>query len=304
MPPAFVQANTNGRLHPAAEPSVSPLNRGFLYGDAIYEVWRTYHGVVFAWEEHWRRLERSAAALYLPLPWSQAEIWREVARTAAAYRAAAHDEGELYIRLQISRGGGAIGLDIALADRAEYVILVQPCPANSAETMRQGLRLTVATALRRNPTESLNPAWKTGNYLNNILCLREARARGADDVLMLNLRGEITEAATSNVALVRGGEVLTPPLAAGILGGITRALLLTPIAAEAGLTARECPLRIADVARGEECFLLSTTKGISAVGSVDETRFRVGADTVTARLQAAYAAYVQRSAAGHPTLRV
>lgn len=304
MPPAFVQANTNGRLHPAAEPSVSPLNRGFLYGDAIYEVWRTYHGVVFAWEEHWRRLEQSAAALYLPLPWSQAEIWREVARTAVAYRAAAHDEGELYIRLQISRGGGAIGLDIALADRAEFVILVQPCPANSAETMRQGLRLTVATALRRNPTESLNPAWKTGNYLNNILCLREARARGADDVLMLNLRGEITEAATSNVALVRGGEVLTPPLAAGILGGITRALLLTPIAAEAGLTARECPLRIADVARGEECFLLSTTKGISAVGSVDETRFRVGADTVTARLQAAYAAYVQRSAAGHPTLRV
>jgi branched-chain amino acid aminotransferase len=304
MPPAFVQANTNGRLHPAAEPSVSPLNRGFLYGDAIYEVWRTYHGVVFAWEEHWRRLEQSAAALYLPLPWSQAEIWREVARTAVAYRAAAHDEGELYIRLQISRGGGAIGLDIALADRAEFVILVQPCPANSAETMRQGLRLTVATALRRNPTESLNPAWKTGNYLNNILCLREARARGSDDVLMLNLRGEITEAATSNVALVRGGEVLTPPLAAGILGGITRALLLTPIAAEAGLTARECPLRIADVARGEECFLLSTTKGISAVGSVDETRFRVGADTVTARLQAAYAAYVQRSAAGHPTLRV
>jgi branched-subunit amino acid aminotransferase/4-amino-4-deoxychorismate lyase len=304
MPPAFVQANTNGRLHSAAEPSVSPLNRGFLYGDAIYEVWRTYHGVVFAWEEHWRRLEQSAAALHLPLPWSQAEIWREVARTAAAYRAETNDEGELYIRLQISRGGGAIGLDIALADRAEYVILVQPCPVNSAETMLQGLRLTVATTLRRNPTESLNPAWKTGNYLNNILCLREARARGADDVLMLNLRGEITEAATSNVAWVRGGEVLTPPLAAGILGGITRALLLAPIAVEAGLTTRECPLRIADLAQAEECFLLSTTKGISAVGSVDDTRFQVGADTATARLQAAYAAYVQRSAASHPALRV
>ena len=56
MPTHYIQANTNGRLHPASEPSIAPLNRGFLYGDAIYEVWRTYHGVIFAWEEHWKRM--------------------------------------------------------------------------------------------------------------------------------------------------------------------------------------------------------------------------------------------------------
>src|SRR5437762_3599983 len=83
--------------------------------------------------------------------------------------------------------------------------------------------------LRRNPAESLNPAWKTGNYLNNILCLREAKTRGADEVVILNLAGEVTEAAVCNLAFVRGGEFITPPLQAGILGGITRSLLLEEI---------------------------------------------------------------------------
>ena len=88
MTASFIQANTNGRLHRGDEPSLAPLNRGFLFGDAIYEVWRTYGGVVFAWEEHWRRLERSAKALYFNLPWSAAEIFAEIRRTVAAFRTA------------------------------------------------------------------------------------------------------------------------------------------------------------------------------------------------------------------------
>ena len=301
---SYIQANTNGRLHPATEPSVAPLDRGFLYGDAIYEVWRTYHGVVFAWDEHYDRLERSAAALDLALPWTRREIFAELARTAAAFRAAARFPGELYIRLQVSRGGGAIGLDVALADRAGFVVLVQPCPANSAEAMQRGLRLARATQLRRNPPESLNPAWKTGNYLNNILCLREARARGADDVLMVNLRGEVTEAATSNIAFVRDGGVITPPAAAGILEGITRALLLSRLAPAAGLRATEMTVFPADFAGMTECFLLSTTKGISPVAAIDGRSFAVGADTVTARLTERLADYTRAQAAAHPERRV
>src|ERR1700712_5283831 len=117
MTASYIQANTNGRLHSANEPSVSPLNRGFLYGDAIYEVWRTYHGVIFAWEEHWRRLEQSAAALHLSLPLQPDSALAEIQRTVAAYRRICPGADELYIRLQITRGAGAIGLDIALADR-------------------------------------------------------------------------------------------------------------------------------------------------------------------------------------------
>lgn len=299
----FIQANTNGRLHAADEPSITPLNRGYLYGDAIYEVWRTHQRVIFAWEEHYDRLERSAAALYLVLPWTREEMLRQVLRTAAAFRQAASFSGELYIRLQVTRGGGAIGLDVALADRADYVLLAQPCPLNSPEVLRRGLRLALATSLRRNPVESLSPAWKTGNYLNNILGLREAKARGADEVLMLNLRGEVTEASTSNVAFVGPDGVITPRLEDGILGGITRALILDRLAPAAGVPVREGVVRPEDFARMSECFLLSTTKDLTPVAAIDETRFKVGPETVTARLNAAMAEFTRQSAASHPERR-
>ena len=300
----FIQANTNGRLHAANEPSIAPLNRGFLYGDAIYEVWRTQAGVIFTWEEHWARLERSARALYLELPLPAGQMLEEIRRTAAAYRAHTAYSGELYIRLQVTRGGGPIGLDTALADRPDFVLLVQPFPAVAAEKLRDGLRLSLATALRRNPVEALSPAWKTGNYLNNILCLREARARGADEVVILNQAGEVTEAAVSNIAFVRDGVVVTPPLSAGILGGITRELVVHTIAPAAGVAAREDPVRPEDFAGMQECFLLSTTKDVAAVAAIDGTRFAVGATTVTARLQAAFADYARNYATGHAAWRV
>ena len=300
----FIQANTNGRLHAADEPSITPLNRGFLYGDAIYEVWRTHAGVIFTWEEHWARLERSARALYLELPLPAGPMMEEIRRTAAAYRARTAYSGELYIRLQVTRGGGSIGLDTALADRPEFVLLVQPCPTVAAEKLRDGLRLSLATALRRNPVDALNPAWKTGNYLNNILCLREARSRGADEVVILNQSGDVTEAAVSNIAFVREGVVITPPLAAGILGGITRDLVLNTIAPAVGVVAREESVRPADFARMQECFLLSTTKDVGPVAAIDGTKFTVGAKTVTARLKAAFADYARGYATDHAAWRV
>jgi branched-chain amino acid aminotransferase len=304
MPLPYIQANTNGRLHEAHEPSLSPLNRGFLYGDAIYEVWRTYHRIVFGWEEHFRRLEKSARALHLNLPWTRTDMFAEIARTVTAFRDATSFHDDVYIRLQVSRGEGAIGLDVALADRPEFVLLVQPCPQNSSEVLRHGIKLSIATTLRRNPIESLSPAWKTGNYLNNILGLREARARGADDVVMLNLRGEVTEAATSNIAFVRDQEVLTPPLDAGILEGITRGLLLGRVAAAAGIRAREAVVLPKDLPTMTECFLLSSTKDVTPVGSIDDLRYNVGTDTVSARLKAAFAGYARESAAMHPELKV
>lgn len=301
---SFVQANTNGRLHPAGEPSISPLNRGFLYGDAIYEVWRTYHGVVFAWAEHWERLEGSARALHLKMPFGADSLREEIRRTVAAYRAAGGAGDDLYIRLHVTRGAGAIGLDIALADRPDFVLLVQPCPRLSEEHLRRGQKLSVARELRRNPAEALNPAWKTGNYLNNLLCLREAKARGADEVVILNLAGEVAEAAVSNLAFVRAGKLITPPLSAGILAGVTRRLVLAGIASEAGLEGREAAVRPEDFAQCEECMLLSTTRDVIPVGAIDRTGFRVGPDTASMRLKAAFAAYARRYADEHPEGRV
>jgi branched-chain amino acid aminotransferase len=300
----FIQANTNGRLHDAREPSLAPLNRGFLYGDAVYEVWRTYDGVIFAWEEHLGRLVGSAAALHLGLPLSAAEFLAEIRRTAAAFRSASGHSGELYIRLQVTRGGGPIGLDTALAAHPDYVVIVQPCPETSPEKARSGLRLSLATGLRRNPVDALNPAWKTGNYLNNVLCLREARARGADEVVMLNHAGEVTEAAVSNVAFVLGGSLVTPPLSAGILGGITRGLILSRIAGAAGVEAVEETIRPDRLGAMDECMLLSTTKDITPVAAIDGTTFRVGPDSVTARIKAAFSDFARSHARAHPGLAV
>ncbi len=304
MSVSFIQANTNGRLHGAHEPSISPLNRGFLYGDAIYEVWRTYRGVIFAWEEHWRRLEESARALHLDLLFTRGPMLDEIRRTIAAFRAATNFTGELYIRLQITRGSGAIGLDTALAERADFVLLVQPCPELTVAKMTTGLTLSVATTVRRNSIESLSPAWKTGNYLNNVLALREARSRGADEVVILNLAGEITEAAVSNIGFVRDGIVLTPPVSAGILCGITRGLLLDKIAAEAGVTMREETVRPEDLAGIEECFLISTTKDVMPVAAIDAARFRVYPESVAMRLKAAFGNYVTEYVRDHPELKV
>jgi branched-chain amino acid aminotransferase len=304
MTAPYIQANTNGRLHAAHEPSLTPLNRGFLYGDSIYEVWRTYHGTIFAWNEHWQRLERSAHALYMKLPFSADEMLAEIRRTVAAFRTAGGTTNEVYIRLQIARGAGAIGLDTALADQPEFVLLVQSNPTLSPTQMRDGLRLSVATSLRRNAAECLNPAWKTGNYLNNLLCLREARTRGADEVVILNQAGEVTEAAVSNIAFVRDGALITPPLSAGILGGITRGLLLDKIAAHAKVPTREIAVRTEDFSSMEECMLLSTTKDLVPVSAIDETRFRIGSGTTGARLKEAFADYARSYAAEHPTLKM
>ncbi|RRK01309.1 aminotransferase class IV [Opitutaceae bacterium TAV4] len=292
----FIQANTNGRLHRADEPSISPLNRGFLYGDAIYEVWRTYHGVLFGWEEHWDRLERSAAALHLSLPFTPAAMLGEIQKTTAAFRAATGEQGDLYVRLQVTRGCGPIGLDIALADRTDFVLLVQPVPKLSASKLEEGLNLSLATTLRRNPADTLNPAWKTGNYLNNILCLREARARGADEVVITNQRGEITEAAVCNIAFIKAGEIITPALDAGILAGITRGLLFSDVAAKAGVRIREAVILPSDLPAMDECCLLSTTKDLQPVGSIDSHRFKTGPDTVTRHVKAAFAAFAREVA--------
>ncbi|HVW19852.1 MAG TPA: aminotransferase class IV [Opitutaceae bacterium] len=300
----YIQANTNGRLHSAAEPSLSPLDRGFLYGDAVYEVWRTYHGVLFAWDEHWERLGRSARALSLRIPFAPEALQAEIRRTVAAYRAGGGGGDDLYIRLQLTRGSGAIGLDIALAGEPSFVLLVQPCPRLSAEHLARGQRLSVARGLRRNPVDALDPAWKTGNYLNNLLCLREAKERGADEVVILNQAGEVTEAAVSNIAFVREGRLLTPPLSAGILSGVTRRLVLGGVAAEAGLEVVESAVRPEAFASCQECMLLSTTKDVVPVAAIDGAAFRVAPDTASMRLKAAFAAFARRYAELHSGWRV
>ena len=300
----FIQANTNGELHDANSATLSPLNRGFLYGDAIYEVWRTYHCVLFAWEEHWRRLEKSAESLGLSIPWSADHVLREIMATVRAFYATAEEKGDLYIRLQIYRGEGELGLDTQLADRPGFIILVKRVPTITTTHLATGLDVAIASGVRRNPIECLNPAWKTGNYLNNIVGLKEAKSRGFDDVLFANLAGELTEASTSNLAFIQGNRWITPPTSAGILHGITRAKTLALVAQEAGLIAVERTIRPEALGEYEEAMLLSTTKDVQPVGRIEETSFRTGPESVTRRLKGAFASMAREYADAHPELAV
>jgi branched-chain amino acid aminotransferase len=300
----YIQANTNGRLHDAAEPSLTVLDRSFLYGDAVYEVWRTVHGIAFTFDEHFERLESSARALFLQLPFDRDGLLSEMRRTCGAFVQRAGWQGELYIRLQLSRGGGPIGLDPALAGAPTFVLIVQPLRGWPDDVLERGVNLSVATTLRRNPANALNPAWKTGNYLNNLLCLREAKGRDADEVVILNMEGEVTEAAVSNILFARGGKLVTPPLSAGILAGVTRRLLLERVAPAAWVQVLEERIRPVDLASFEECGLASTTKDITPVASIDEHRFGRPGDGVLARLKGAFAAYMDDYAVEQNRYRV
>jgi len=303
--PDFVQANTNGRLHDAREPSLSPLDRGFLYGDAVYEVWRTYGGILFGVAEHWERLEASAAGLGLRLPLSR-EVWLDEARrTIVASRQQTRWAGEHYVRLQVTRGGGPIGLDPALAGTdATWVLLVKPLADLTDAELDSGLKVELARVVRRNDTRTLPPSLKTGNYLNNVLALREALAVGAQEVLMVNLAGRLTEGSVRNFWFVENDTVLTPPFEEGLLAGVTRRIMFEHLAASAGLRLVEAALMPEDLPRFSECFVTSTTQDIAPVASIGPHRFQLGPGTATRRLKSAFRAYVEKYNQAHPEFRV
>jgi len=303
MESPYIQANTNGRLHDAREPSLPANDRGFLYGDSVYEVWRTYDGAVFAFDEHWLRLERSARALAIPLSLGRSELAEQLRRTAAAFVEHTGHVGPMHLRAQFSRGGGTLGLDPALAEGQTYVVLSQRLRTIPTEKLRAGFMLSVARELRRNPRDSLDPSWKTGNYLNNLLCLRDARQRGADETLILNHAGRVTEAAVANVFFVRKHTIVTPPLADGLLAGITRGLLLDRIAARLGVVALEESVTPDDFRFFDGCFLASTTNDLVPVSSIDEHRFALDDLSLVWKLKAGFQNYASEYAAAHPELR-
>jgi branched-chain amino acid aminotransferase len=302
---AYIQANTQGRLHDAREASLSPLDRGFLYGDAVYEVWRTYGGVLFALDEHWERLGASAAGLGLRLPIDRPGLLEEIRRTVAAARQKTQWTGEFYVRLQISRGAGPIGLDPELAGpHAQWVLLVKPLADLTDSELNTGLRVELARSVRRNDARTLPPSLKTGNYLNNVLALREALAAGAQEVLMVNLAGRLTEGSVRNFWFVEGDTAWTPPLEEGLLAGVTRRILFEHVAPASGIPLREALLTPEDLPRFSECFVTSTTQDVAPVAAIGAQRFQLGAGTLTLRLKKAFQDYVKDYERIHRELRV
>ena len=285
--------NLNGTLVPPTEAKVSVFDRGFLYGDSVYEVVRTYGGRPFAMDRHLDRLHASAARIGMELPWDDARIAAEVERTLAA---AGNEES--YVRIVATRGAGPIGLDPALAEDPQLLVIVQPIHLPPPEAYERGVKVQLV-GVRRNLREAIDPRAKTGNYLNNVLALREARAHGAYEAVMLDAEGRITEGSTSNLFVVKDGRLITPPSAVGILEGVTRAVLFE-VAKEQGIPVEERDVRPADLLAADEAMITSSVREILPVVRVgvngDEYPIGAGAPgPMVRRITDAFHAWARRS---------
>jgi branched-chain amino acid aminotransferase len=283
--------NMDGALVAPRDAVVSVFDRGFLYGDSVYEVIRTYRGRLFQQEAHLARLARSAARLALPLPWRPERTRAELARTLAASLggdpsdpgAAPWNAGERSLRLIMTRGAGEIGLDPALAVDPRAIVIATALRAPPLAAYRTGVPCRVVH-IRHDAPEAVDTTAKTGAHLANVLAVAEARAAGADEALLLDREGYVTEGASSNVFVVRNGALETPPLAAGILEGVTRGIVLA-LARQAGIDVREVPLRPGDLASSDEMFLTSTGREVLPVTVLDGRPIGTGAvGPLTSRL--------------------
>jgi branched-chain amino acid aminotransferase len=254
-------ANIDGKLVPREQAGISAFDRGFLYGDSVYETIRTYAGRPFLVQRHLSRLQASAERLLLRLPIGKSEIANRVHQSIGAA-----GNPESLVRVILTRGPSAIGLDPALAKEPTLVVLVSGFMPLPAQVYQNGVQVQLASIVR-NPIRALDPRIKTSNQLNNILAYMEAKSAGCAEAFMLNAAGELAEGTTSNIFVVSGGVLFTPPLGAGILEGITRELVLE-LARREGIPTREQTLHPEDLHGAEECFLTATTKEILPVVEV------------------------------------
>ena len=278
----------NGSLVEPEEARISVFDRGFLYGDSVYEVLRTYSGVAFELEAHLSRLESSAERIGMRLPVSADEFAREVGET---HRHSGNVES--YIRIVSTRGAGQLGLDPALAEHPVRVVMAMPLSPPPPEVYRSGATIALVS-VRRNLRTAIDPRAKTGNYLNSVMALAEARRRGAHEAVMLDHRDYVTEGASSNVFAVIGTTVFTPPHDIGILEGITRSVVFR-VAAEGGLRVLELPLSERALHEADEVFITSSIREVVPVVRVDDTLVgngRVG--PVYGKIRALFDAYVER----------
>lgn len=282
----------NGGFYQREKAVVSVFDHGYLYGDGIYETLRTYGGRVFKLGEHSRRLSRSAGKIYLRLPFDDTGMEDAVRETLERNGLAVPDK-DAYVRVTVSRGPGELGLDPDLCPEPTVVIIAKEFKGYPHEMYEEGIGVLVATT-RRNPPSSLDPAIKSTNFLNNILAKVEAKNAGAYEALMLNQDGYVAEGTISNVFMVSGGTLLTPPEEAGILMGVTRGFVIG-LAEGLGIPVKEELITPDRLMSADEVFITNTTMEVMPVTAVDGVKVGTGRVGETVKsLRAAYSEEVIR----------
>ena len=266
----------DGKYYDEKTAKISVFDHGLLYGDGVFEGIRAYNGRVFKLKDHIERLSYSAKAILLTIPISPEEMSRAVVATCAKNKLT-----NGYIRLVVTRGVGTLGLNPNRCKNPSVIIIAGTIQLYPEEMYAKGMEI-VTVATTRNLHNSVNPAIKSLNYLNNILAKIEANIAGVEEAIMLNSEGFVAECTGDNIFIIKGNQLLTPPLSAGALYGITRGTVME-IAKEAGLQVSEPNLTRYDLFNADECFLTGTGAEIIPVTKIDGRVIGTGKPGATTR---------------------
>jgi branched-chain amino acid aminotransferase len=252
----------NGELLPVSAANISVLDHGLLYGDGVFEGIRFYNHRAFKLDEHLHRLERSAKVIALTLPYTRDQMSDAVKQLILAFHA---PDG--YLRIVLTRGEGAMGLDPRGCTKPNLFIIAGQLHLVSEEARQQGIRVVIAS-IRRLPLDGLDPRIKSLNYLNHILARIEANNAGADEAILLNQQGRIAEGSSENVFVFRKGSLVTPPVTEGALEGITRQTVID-LATRAAIAVEQTPIAPYDLYTAEEGFLTGSGAELIPIKEVD-----------------------------------
>ncbi len=252
--------NFNGEIH--EELSISVLDHGFLFGDSVYEVVCTLDNQPCFLDKHLDRLFSSAKAISLTIPRDIEWFHKQLRLTLDAA-----DNSESYIRIIVTRGVGEINIDPSTCHSPNIIIIVREIDTYPESFYEKGLHVSLVS-IKRNSRDSLNPNVKTGNYLNNVLAKVEANKLGAQDAVMVNPWGYLTEGTTSNLFFVRGSHIFTPSLDCGLLSGITREMVIQ-LSKENGFHIEEGKWPGEELYEADEIFLTGTIKQVMPVTYLD-----------------------------------
>ena len=265
----------NGEYFSREDAKISVYDHGLLYGDGVFEGMRIYSGKVFALEDHMTRLYESARAIMLDIP-----IAIDALTTAVNETVAKNGLTEGYIRLVVTRGGNQLGLNPFACEDPQVIYT-------------EGLELITASTIRNHPA-ALSPRVKSLNYLNNIMAKIEAIRAGCIEAVMLNTKGEVAECTGDNIFIVRGDRLITPPIDAGILEGITRNTVID-LARENGIEVAEEAMTRHDIFVADECFLTGSAAEVIPAVKLDGRVIGDGKPgPMTQKLNAAFREFVAR----------
>ena len=269
----------NDRLLPVEKARLSPGQAGLISGWGIFTTMRIFHGEAFAYERHWRRLEKDAALIRLPMPYAAARVRVNLHEVI---RANGVTEGSARVYLVYNNTGFWRGPEEL--PQVDLIICTAQLPDH-----REPVRLD----LREHGRHAASPlaGVKTTSWLPNVWAVAEAQTAGFDEVVLLNERGEIAECTAANIFAVKKGKVYTPPLNSGCLEGVTRAILFE-IAPEAGVAAVEQVLRPEDLYTADEVFITSTNRNLIGVGEIAGHKIASAPGPVTRQLDQLFDAHI------------